>query len=153
MRRNLLLLSLALAAACVTPPPKPPQPAPLHSSRAATEVAKIAAYGLHSAGFRVTQTDEWGEALEGVRTATANANEQYIICHLPKNAGAVAYRETAFVVTLEAKPTQSGSDVTIRSVVHTSYPAYAGTAMAIAPNDTDCVSNGTMERRLADAVR
>ena len=37
--------------------------------------------------------------------------------------------------------------------VMTSYPGYQGTAMAIAPNDTDCVSNGVIEQQLATALR
>jgi hypothetical protein len=57
------------------------------------------------------------------------------------------------LIVFTAKPAERGSDIVIQSTVTTSYPGYDGTPMAMAANEIDCISNGTMERRLADALR
>ena len=82
-----------------------------------------------------------------------NGNEEYVTCQLPRGSGAAANRETTLYIKFKAKPSASGSDVAIDSRVRTSYPGYEGTAMQTAPNETDCVSNGTMERQLETALR
>lgn len=152
--RRILALPLAMAVtACLPTRAVAPTPLSFHTPRSAREAAQVAAVALINAGFRVTQADSIGQALTASRTATHNGNQQYVTCNLPKGSGAVANSETTLTIDFKATPGASGSDIQIASRVRTSYPGYAGTSMETAPNDTDCVSNSTMEQQLAAALR
>jgi len=130
-----------------------PPPLLFHASQPATEATRIAAMALASAGFNVAQSGATGTALTANRTATHNGNQSYINCRYPNGSDAAANRATTLFITFKALPDTSGSAVTIDGRVTTSYPGYQGTAMAIAPNDTDCVSNGTIEQQLESALK
>jgi hypothetical protein len=156
MRR---IFALAVAVAGLSckhlglPPVQAAPPLSFHASKSAKEAAQVAVVSLMTAGFRVEQTDSLGEAVRASRTATHNGNEDYIACDLPKGSGAAANRETTLTINFRALRSTSGSDVAIDSRVVTSYPGYEGTVMQSAPNQTDCVSNGVMERQLQSALR
>ena len=113
----------------------------------------MAAVALVTAGFQVTQADSLGMELTASRSSLANGNEEFVICQLPRNSGAAANRATTLRIAFSAKPADGGSDLVVASRVTTSYPGYDGTPMAMPTNESDCISNGTMERRLADALR
>ena len=152
--RRLLSLAGVIIAGCLDPNVvTAPAPLVFHAARSAREATQVAAVALAYAGFRVTQGDSLGEALIASRRATHNGNEDYITCTLPRGSAAAANRETTLNISFRAKPDTAGSNVTIESKVSSSYPGYDGTAMQIPPNDTDCVSNGAMERQLAAALR
>lgn len=153
MRRILALLLAMAGTACLPTRAVAPAPLSFHASRSAKEAAQVAAVALINAGFRVTQTDSIGQALTASRTATHSGNDQYVTCNLPKGSGAAANSETTLTIDFKATPSASGSDINVESRVRTSYPGYVGTSMETTPNDTDCVSNGTMEQQLAGALR
>jgi hypothetical protein len=152
--RRILALPLATAiSSCVTTPVTAPAPVSFHTTRPAKEAAQVAAVALVNAGFRVSQSDSAGQAISATRTATHNGNQEYVTCDLPRGSAAAANRETSLTINFGAKPSSSGSDITVGSKVMTSYPGYSGTSMEIAPNETDCVSNGVMERQLEASLR
>ena len=151
--RRILMLAWLFVGGCLNNPVTAPTPLVFHASKSAWEATQVAAVALANAGFRVTQSDSLGQTLAATRTATHNGNEDYITCQFPRGSGAAANRQTVLRITFRAKPTAAGSDVTIDGKVTTSYPGYDGTAMQTPPNETDCVSNGTMERQLETAVR
>lgn len=153
MSRLVPVSAILLLASCMQSPVVAPAPVNFHSSRAAKEAIQVAVLTLVNAGFRVTQTDSVGNALAATRTATHNGNQDYVTCALPSGSAAAANRETALTLSFKASPAAEGSDVSIDSKVTTSYPGYEGTSMQSAPNQTDCVSNGTMERQLESALR
>lgn len=160
MRRILALtlplpLLIAGSSCVVTPAPTAPAPRSFHSSKVPRDALQVAVLALMSAGFRVTQTDSVGQAVTASRTASHNGNEQYVSCGLPRGSAAAANRETTVTINFRATSSAngSGSDVHVDSRVRTSYPGYEGTSMEIAPNEIDCVSNGTMEQQLESAVR
>lgn len=153
MRRTLPLAFAAVALSCMGHPLTAPAPLSFHTARAPRDATQSAALALVSAGFRVTQTDSAGFALNASRTATHNANQDFVKCSLPAGSAAAANRETTLFISFRAAPMQEGSDVTIGSRVTTSYPGYAGTTMQVPPSDSVCVSNGTMERRLESSLR
>ena len=143
-----------LAAGCIEPTARAPEPVSLHVSDAPRDVVQRAAVALTSAGFRVAQTDEVGNDISASRRSSANGNEPFVTCNnVPRDSGAAANRETTIMIDFSAKPTGGGSDVTIRSNVRTAYPGFDGTPMQMATSDSDCVSTGLMERRLADSIR
>src|SRR5438094_6998274 len=152
VRRILTLACLPLCG-CLNNPVTAPSPLAFHASKSAREATQVAAIALANAAFRVTQSDSLGEALSATRTATHNGNEDYVTCQIPRGSGAAANRQTVLSITFRAKPSASGSDVAINGKVTTTYPGYEGTAMQTAPNETDCVSNGTIERQLESALR
>jgi hypothetical protein len=152
--RRILALPLAMAfTACLPTRALAPAPLSFHASRTAREAAQVAAVALINAGFRVTQADSIGEALTASRTATHSGNEQFVTCNLSKGSAAAANSETTLTIDFKATPGASGSDVKVESKVRTSYPGYIGTSMETAANESDCVTNGTMEQQLAAALR
>ena len=150
---------LIVVSSCATAPmATAPAPISLHSSRTADDLTRGAAMALMGAGFRVVQTDSGGRTLVATRTATGNGNEEYVVCNVPMRVAST--RETAFTIDLKILPSASGSDVTIGSRVMTSYSSEGGdssspvsVASMTGPSATDCVSNGKMEKQLADALR
>lgn len=153
MRRTLSLAIAFLGSACVGHPLTAPAPISFHSTRSPRDATQSAVLALVNAGFRVSQTDSAGFAVDASRTATHNGNAEFVTCSLPAGSAAAANRETTLAISFRAAPAQNGSDVTIASKVKTDYPGYAGTTMEVAPSDTACVSNGTMERRLEETLR
>lgn len=154
MRRILAIPFLMAVSACLrVPAPTAPAPLAFHAARPAPEAVQVAAVALMSAGFRVTQRDSIGQVLTASRTATHNGNQDFVTCDLPNGSAAAANRETTITIDFAARPAKSGSDVNIKSSVRTSYPGYDGSAMQPAPNETDCVSKGTMEQQLQNALR
>jgi hypothetical protein len=57
------------------------------------------------------------------------------------------------VVTVGAIPQGAGSRVKIGTEVQALYPAQPGSGTGPIVSKTDCRSNGSFERRLADAMR
>ena len=101
----------------------------------------------------VAQSDSVSTELTGTRTATRNGNQDFVSCDLPSGSDAAANRQTALSVSFKATAAGSGSDVRITSRVITTYPGYEGTSMQVPPNADNCVSNGTIEQQLANALR
>lgn len=155
--RSIFALGVALAGLSCKhlglPPIQAAPPLSFHASKTAKEATQVVVVSLMTAGFRVEQTDSLGQAIRASRMATHNGNEDYVACQLPKGSAAAANRETTLTINFRASPSGTGSDVAIDSRVVTSYPGYAGTVMQSAPNQTDCVSNGVMERTLQSALR
>ena len=143
-----------LAAGCIARTVlRAPEPVNLHVSDAPRAVIQRAAVALTSAGFRVAQTDSVGSVLGASRRSRPNGNEPFVTCNMPRNSGAAANRETTITIDFSARPASGGTDVTIRSNVRTTYPGFDGTPMQMATSDSDCVSTGLMERRLAESIR
>jgi len=153
MYKMLMAAMAVLVIGCLAKPFVAPAPLAFHASSPATQATRIAAVALANAGFNVAQSGAAGTALTANRTATHNGNQSYIRCRYPNGSDAAANRATTLFITFKALPDTTGSAVTIDGRVMTSYPGYQGTAMAIAPNDTDCVSNGVIEQQLATALR
>jgi hypothetical protein len=153
MLRPLPLAIALLATACLGHPLTAPTPLAFHSARSARDATRSAAVALVDAGFRVEQSDSIGYALKASRTATHNGNAEFVTCSLPSGSAAAANRETTLMISFQAAPAPTGSDISIGSSVKTAYPGYAGTDVQVPAADTLCVSNGAMERRLETALR
>ena len=160
MRRVIApVVFLIVASSCArTPTAVAPAPISLHSSRTAEDATRGAAMALLGEGFRVVQADSLGRTLIATRTATGNGNEGYIVCNVPMRVASV--RQTVLTVTLRLLPSGSGSDISIHSRVMTSYSQESGdssspvsSASMTPPSATDCLSNGRIEKQLADALR
>jgi len=153
-----IVLLIVVPSCARAPMAVAPSPISLHSSRAADDASRGAAMALMGVGFRVVPTDSTGKTLVATRTATGNGNEAYVVCTVPMRVAST--RQTALTISLKIVPSASGSDITIDSKVMTSYSAESGdssspiaTASMNAANATDCVSNGKVEKQLADALR
>lgn len=152
--RRLLLLGGVLA--CTMPqPPQPVAPVAFHSERTASEVAQIAAQQLALAGFTLTQSDANGGIVTAHRDRAKLGNGEYVNCKYGDGSSGANLMDTDLTVSVIAKPAANGSDVQIVGAVRTTYPGMAGTGLegAMPPSDTDCASNGVLEKRIADAIR
>jgi len=153
MTRIISIAALIALAGCLKPRATPPGPMNFHSARSPFDATKVAAVALANAGFAVAQSDSVSTELTGTRTATRNGNQDFVSCDLPSGSDAAANRQTALSVSFKATAAGSGSDVRITSRVITTYPGYEGTSMQVPPNADNCVSNGTIEQQLANALR
>jgi hypothetical protein len=152
-RMLIVAATVVLVIGCLPKPFVASGPLAFHAPKPPNQATQIVAVALANAGFNVVQSGATGTALMANRTATHNGNQDYVWCRYPNGSDAAANRATTLFITFKAIPDTTGSDVTIGGRVTTSYPGYQGTAMQIAPNDTDCVSNGVIEQQLEAALR
>jgi hypothetical protein len=151
--RPVLLLIAAMTfpamSACITPPPpKPLIPAAIIVMRPPGQVIVIAANAMRSTGFTIDTVAP--AAVTGSRLRPTRNNVDVMTCHVPKG---VLNDSSLIVVTVGAIPQGAGSRVKIGTEVQALYPAPAGSGAAPTVSKTDCTSNGSIERRLADAMR
>jgi len=154
--RSIALALCALAACTVPHAPTPAAPVALHVSRSASDVAQISAQQLTLAGFTITQSDAAGGIVSAHRVRAKSGNGAYANCKFAEGSSGANLMETDLVVSVVARPaTNGGADVQITGTVRTSYPGMAGTGLetAMPSNDEDCASNGTIEKKIADAIR
>jgi hypothetical protein len=147
----LLIAALTLTAmsACITPPPpKPLTPAAIIVMRPPGQVIVIAANEMRSTGFTIDTVGP--AAVTGSRLRPTRHNVDVMTCRVPKG---VLNDSSLMVVTVGAIPQGAGSRVKIGTEVQALYPAPAGSGAAPMVSKTDCASNGSIERRLADAIR
>lgn len=148
---KLSLLSLLALAACMKAPPAP-APEQLHVSRSPAEVVRMATTEFTAAGFQIALSDSTAGTLLAQKAGTPDTQTADITCKYQRGSPYGRLARATLVVNLSAKPASSGSDVVIGSLVHTDFSALPG-AFNHPPNDTDCVSSGAIEKRIAAAVR
>lgn len=160
MRRVIapIVLLIVVSSCARAPMAVAPAPISLQSSRTADDASRGAVMALMGAGFRVVQTDSLSRTLTATRTATGRGNDDYIVCNVPMRVSSI--RETVYTINLKILPRPAGSDITISSKVMTSYAQESAdtstpvsSASMASANETDCLSNGRMEKQLADALR
>ena len=152
--RLLLLAAAACTMACVSsPPPNAPAPVALTSSKPPSEVIQQAAAQLAAIGFEVTQSDVPSGSLTARRVRTADAHGADVTCRWRRGSMAGALGEAAYTVSVNARQSGNGTAVQIASSIHTDYSKSVGPFSSKPASDTDCVSAGVIEQRLADAVR
>lgn len=141
---------LALGA-CLSPSPRAPAPLDLTVDRSAEETVQVAAVTLGVNGFNVKATDK--RTVTGVRARSGAGNDELLACPLPAGSQGRTAMRTVMTVTVVTEPTGAAkSEAIIRSSVETTFPELAPSAVP-ARGTADCVSNGTVERRIADALR
>jgi hypothetical protein len=151
--RPLLLVITAITlpamSACITPPPpKPPIPAAIIVMRPPAQVIVIAANEMRSTGFTIDTVAL--ASVTGSRLRPTRGNVDVMSCRVPKG---VRNDSSLIVVTVGAIPQGAGSRVKIGTEVQALYPAPSDSGAAPIVSKTDCTSNGSIERRLADAIR
>jgi len=149
--RKLSLLSLLAFAACMKAPPAP-APEQLHVDKSPADIIRKATTEFTAAGFQVAQSDTAAGIVVAQKAGTPDTQTEDITCKYQRGSPYGRLARATLVVNLSAKPASSGSDVVIGSLVHTDFSALPG-AFNHAPNDTDCVSSGAIEKRIAAAVR
>jgi hypothetical protein len=89
-------------------------------------------------------------SVTGRRLRVTRDNQDVMTCRVPQG---VLNDSSLIVITVGAVPQGAGSRVNIGSEVQALYPAASGSGAPPTVSKTDCRSNGTIERRLADAIR
>jgi len=132
----------------------PPAPAPeqLHVDKSPADVVRRAAAEFTAAGFQIAQSDTAAGNVVAQKAGTPDTQTADIACKYQRGSPYGRLARATLVVNVSAKAAGSGSDVVIGSLVHTDFSALPG-AFNHAPNDTDCVSSGAIEKRIAAAVR
>ena len=150
-RRRLTAFALLSIAGCMKAPPAP-APEQLHVDKSPSEIVRAATSEFTAAGFQISQSDTAAGTVVARKTGTPDTRTADITCKYQRGSPYGRLAQATLVVSLSTKPGSSGSDVAIGSVVHTDFSALPG-AFNHAPNDTDCVSSGAMEKRIAAVVR
>jgi hypothetical protein len=147
IHRWLLVPALVLSA-CVPPPPPQVEPVAVRSNRSKPDVVRIATRELTSAGFEISSSDTVAGTLTATRVGEKRGNFDYITCKFAENSLAEMNLVSTMTVTVAA----SGFDVAIKSSVLSAYPALASSPLPRSESQTDCASNGVIEKRLAAAL-
>lgn len=152
--RSLYLVSfLAFATGCVPrtpPPPTPAEPVVTSSLPVGTAIGTSARI-LGENGFDILTSDAGAGLLIARRFRSGEENKDFVRCvagiesNHRKTIGAL-WLQTSITVTVTAKPQTRGSEVRVGGRVHT---AYSG---KFPESDTDCVSSGVAEQRVASAL-
>lgn len=152
MRRAAALFVGLLVSACLPQPPKQMEPVALHSPRPAVAVIQELSKQLVMQGFDMSVADATGGILGAKRTKPKRGNYDYIVCS--HKQGSILENEliSTVSVSIAASNGADGSDVRIRTNVLASYPGTHG-IMHMPDSETDCASNGALEKQLADAIR
>lgn len=154
MRRNeLLVMTAALlwGASCAVPPAQL-APQRLTSPRSPADVINTVARTLTAQGFDMDNLDAPAGVLTATRSRGPRGNADFITCKYAKNSINDSRAETTLTVSVVAKPSSGGSDVTVTSRVQAKFPSLQSTVMAEAANDSDCASNGAAERAVSSAI-
>src|SRR2546423_11378296 len=93
--RRILMLACLVVCGCLSTPVTAPAPIAFHASRSAREATQVAAVALANAGVRVAQTGSIGQGLSATRTATHNANADYLTRPLPPRSRPASHRRTS----------------------------------------------------------
>ena len=149
--RRLSAFALLSIAGCMKAPPAP-TPEQLHVDKSPAEIVRAAVSEFTAAGFQIAQSDTAAGTVVAQKTGTPDTHTADITCKYQRGSPYGRLAQATLVVKLSTKPGGGGSDVVIGSVVHTDFSALPG-AFNHAPNDTDCVSSGAMEKRIAAAIR
>jgi hypothetical protein len=145
--RTLSIAALILSGCVPTPPPQP-EPVSLGSTRSKADVVQIATRELTSAGFEISASDTAAGTLTARRVQEKRGNFDYISCKFAENSLAEMNLVSTLTVTVKA----TGSDVDIRSSVLSAYPGLADSPLPRSESQTDCASNGVIEKKLATAL-
>lgn len=163
IQRHWLTSLVALASlciACVTPPSPPPQIAPVTaaSDLAPLDVVRRASATLVELGFDISVSDATGGVVQAKRerTGTMSSSQNdpipFITCSGTYAGWAETHHVTKYTVSVSAIPRDGGgSAVTIRSRVVSEWPG-VGQIIRPAPSETDCASDGSVERQLSAAI-
>lgn len=142
-------ITLPVMSSCITPPPpKPLIPAAIIVMRPPAQVIVIAANEMRSTGFTIDTVAP--ASVTGSRLRPTRDNVDVMTCRVPRG---VLNDSSLIVVTVGAIPQGAGSRVKIGTDVQALYPAPSGSGATRIVSKTDCTSNGSIERRLADALR
>lgn len=153
-RLFLHMLVGSLVVGCTRPAPLvPPQPARLTTARPVAESIRLAARALIEAGFEVTTADEASGVLTARLVRSPENHGTALACSYERTSAPGRGGRSTYTVSLVARPVGSVSEVTIAPRVVTEYSQLPRLMGAQFPeSETDCVSSGEIERRLAAAL-
>jgi len=160
IRLTCSVIVASFSIACVTPPPPPPQIAPISATSDLNpiDVVRRASATLVELGFDISVSDATGGVVQANRerrgTMTGGQNDPipFIACSGTYAGFAEIHHVTKYTVSVSAIPRDGGgSTVTIRSRVVSEWPG-VGEIVRPASSETDCASDGTVERQLATAI-
>lgn len=153
MKIGSIALGVVVLSGCVKRPPRPPEPVVLQTSLAPADVVPRAVSVLVNAGFQVTTADTRSAVVAGTRTGSPQQQQGAVQCSF--SAGSIAYREglATLAIRVSAAPADSGSRVTISAQTTTNLTGLPGAHTPADAKRADCVSAGTVERRIADELR
>ena len=143
-----LLVSASLLSGCVQPAPPQAEPVSLRSTRSKADVVQVATRELTSVGFQISASDTAAGTLTAKRERPKRENFDYVTCKFAENSLA----ELNLVSTLTVTVSATGSNVDIRSSVLSAYPDLESSALSRSESQTDCASNGVIEKKVAAAL-
>lgn len=152
MNRVLISALLVASTSCMKAP-LPPAPEQLTVTKSPGEATQIAARELTAAGFEITTSDAANGTVVATRLRTPEAHAGDVACKFQKGSIHDRRADATLVVTVNARPAADGSQVQISSVVRTDLSRVPPPFAKEGTNETDCVSAGAVEKRVAAALR
>lgn len=145
-----VLVPLVLTG-CVTPMVNP-EPKQLQTTLSPQEVVRRVTNAAVVEGFGVSVSDPVTGTLVLKRERGPKGNAAFLKCNFAAGSIADENGATELVVTISLRQEASVSTVIVNTRTVTSYPSLQGTALAMPPTETACVSNGRVEEIVQGAI-
>jgi hypothetical protein len=140
--------ALVALMACVPPPPPAAAPRLMRTTLRPERVVQVSAQELAAADFEITLSDAPGGVLQARRVRKNPGNGDYQICRWPKGSLGDTQTRSTLQVSVSAVASNDSSNVRIGASMSSIVEVLDGKA-----SDSDCVSNGVIEQRLAAALK
>jgi hypothetical protein len=155
MRRPTFIALMFLVGCKPPTPPAQLGPTQLTSALAPVEVVRRAAAVLVTLGFEIAISDATGGVVQAKRaragTMSGISNDPPPDLTCLKYGAAATLHLMTYTVYVNAIARDQGSAVTITSRINSTWPGI-DQMIRPAPNDTDCASNGSVERQVIAAI-
>lgn len=154
MHKTTLLFSVSLilvAAGCVTPMVNP-EPKQFETALSPAEVVRRVTNAVVLEGFEIQVSDPVSGTLSVKRERGPQGNADFLTCNFAKGSIADVNGVTVLTATLSLRQGGAAASVVVNTRTITSYPSLVGTALAMAPTETACVSNGKVEELVRQAI-
>lgn len=153
--KTLALVSLVLLAACLGGAPQEPGPVVITTAKSRAAVVRAAVAELSAAGFEIT-ADTTAGVVSARRARARDAQAPDVRCSYPSDAAAARAARSTLYINVVAQPSVSSRDstaVTLSSRVTSGDINTTPNPAAQPATDSLCVSTGSIEKRLAAAIK
>lgn len=144
--------TLAGIGPCLSPPTSL-GPTRLTSSRPPSEVIATATRVLESAGFQVSTSDVTAGSVVATRIRSPEQQGGDLACTFGRGSREATGGTATMTLRVTAQSAGHGSQIVMTAHVRTAFPQLASNDSPSRSNDTDCVSTGAIEKRIADAMQ
>jgi hypothetical protein len=142
---------LVTTGGCVTPMVNP-EPKQFETALSPAEVVRRVTNAAVLEGFEVQVSDPVSGTLSIKRERGPKGNAAFLACNFAPGSIADENGVTVLTATISLRQSGTTAALVVNTRTITSYPSLAGTALAMPPTESACVSNGKVEELVLQAI-